>query len=613
MQQTQKMEDLGPFVCRFLSGLLSRPDCVYLSWLSKEMNTLFKDLCNPRLTSAQLGAIKQLQRMNLFNWHGMGFPSDRARKFPSSFSLASGTSTGKTLVALKLASDLFRQGKRVMLVVPHLLSAQWLAEHEKFAFQMDLVPLQLVDNLSSVPSRTRIPLVFKHYPEQRTSNKFAAWRFKWLQAAKWDVVIFDEGASVPQWMRTLPNTYAFTLNASAETSNTVVNYARDVDLGKLPSIEFCVYSESVRRRYGHPAECDIVATTRRYIDQLVDPTKKTLVVTMDRFHSIVPESQNTSRKIIDCKKFSHPKITHTIKKSGSLAENSDRIQSFASSTGPGALMVPVRTVARGHNIPCQAMVIFDLDESLGDKLLMQLIGRVVRVQTGIKQVTIHVITASTVRWKQLTVYGCDANSELNQQVLRLGDADTFIAAGMPIKVDTLFDSIPRYRFRPQGTNWQPPVQPPPLQDPIQVFPPTPDFTVLGDYSVHLRDEYGDLVVQVIVRNYRTPEAIGKKGYGFRSFYWSGTTAGLENVAWCNDRAEAVGLFKLRFIDDTRNAWEGRARFAPQPHFRYIVSYYPPAPEQCLGLAPHLRLASNDDKDSLQAPKRLKLDFNSQEY
>ena len=134
------MEELTELAVVRIAHYLGRRDCVFWSRCSTYLYAVVSKCCYLRLTVKQAEVVERVLALRASDWG-----SGRHSRFPKGFVVATGTSTGKTLISLVCAKQMLLRGQRVLLSVESRLLLQWLGEYKKFAEPLALPPLVVVE------------------------------------------------------------------------------------------------------------------------------------------------------------------------------------------------------------------------------------------------------------------------------------------------------------------------------------------------------------------------------------------------------------------------------------------------------------------------------------
>jgi hypothetical protein len=530
-----------PHVIGLISRRLSRIDSIRASWVSKMFHKLFTPYTYARLTSAQEEAVEKILKLDLLQWrkHAFACTGDH-------FVIGSATSTGKTAIILAAAGRFVKeQQKQVIIGVPPLLVSQWVMEYRKFRLLFELPELFVFDGLDLKQWKVApngialvtLPLLM--------NKSYETWRNQ-FNSQPWHVMFGDEVSSNPSWFRrNFPNCFLVSANATAKYSN-ISQVQVDAELGWLPQTRFYfhelngyVYPTDFKPRFGvarkHIPYRDFVEAWAARLTH-----GQTLIA-----HFGGPETIPIDNE------------THRFPKAPKL--RSAVLASFLSAP-KGVMVVPAKSVKKGINLPVETLIVMVLEYRLIWEELVQLIGRVRRVQTQRRSVAIHVITTENSYWKDaLMLHRTPDRIEPHHA----GGLDAFRSAGYSVQ-DFTQPNIHTIKFL-LDTPVNPPAE--------VILTPLPrawrsgaDHEVLfANYSVLLAFPPSMLVLQIHRgwdRLQLRQATISANSTPFDS--WPPDLAREEDV---------INEFKARFLRLTGNFWEARHQFqAYQGHWKLVTFY-----------------------------------------
>ncbi len=435
------MEDISPFVAECIARYLSRKECIFLSWCSRTLHQLMDNLCHLRLTERQAEVAKKIIALKPELWRDYIAGKNQHQDplflwlspkidFPDDFMIASGPSTGKTAIVLYMLAYYHQRGVPVFVTVPIKLAIQWQNEGQKFSKQFGLPPLCIVHprycpNWRALLDQGHLPIVpdsvvrvqrlaVNLSPINSTQEEFVNYK-------PWQIVFVDEGATVIHFF----NKYSLLaaqqnrpfhmvcLNASKGGDKSLSVYAKDSQLGQLPDFEVIVeqspYSQTDARYKTtllQPCPDDVAQFLDKYRG------KKTLLLCDSSKHVLRPGSPS-----FDWINYLalEPYATELANRGFVNISNSDTksraiaMQNFAN-CNEGALAAPMDYVLRGWNLKCDAVLLINTKCALTPNTTIQLLGRVLRVESPFQTVRLciqqnHDITANELACHALVASG----------------------------------------------------------------------------------------------------------------------------------------------------------------------------------------------------------------
>lgn len=423
------METLEWLAAERIGTFLDRRDAVRWSWCSRQLNVLVRQCCALRLTDQQIEVVRKVLALDAGQW-AVAY----GNRFPAAFTVSTGTSTGKTAISLACADRLVRRGERVLLLHDVRLQAQFVEEYRKFAERLDLLPLIVADKdwLERYQEHGGRCLV----AAARLSRSIArrGWQQDLLRVG-WDAVLCDDMVAVPMLLREGSARYGVCFNASG--NGKIGAHQRDSALGELPSLDVCCFFLESER-----SSTTWDWTERTNNDRLVEEAKlkyrefaarwlalcgrgKTLVASndmvVDTWYPLRPKSAAHLLK-------SAPKERLWVAK-GSTAERRRRLVAEFQAASEGTLWASGNYISRGFNIPCDTLLVLDRDGSLSAKVLLQIVGRVRRVQTRHRAVRCCLVSSNARLWPLLAFLNLASTKvilQLAQQCLRVDDAEAIV-------------------------------------------------------------------------------------------------------------------------------------------------------------------------------------------
>lgn len=460
------MQALDGYALSVIANHLSRPDCVRWSWISKHWSECIAYLCHLRLTTAQAEVVERILQLDPEAWFGN--IETYATAFPEQFTLSTGTSTGKTAIALYAAARLVQRGLRVLFSIPLRLLPQWRAEYDKFQERFNLPPLFIAHasfqrdwHLQEIPQRCLLfassHTVNNTYRRAGFAHEDATSRFaqecRVLRETPWNVWFLDEANKVQKALYRFSLAahangvpfYALTLNASiigrkrkhsppaeeatrtrghcSHDSSTLASYVVDEQLGRLPlvhtTVEFTMPDKATRHiqrllpwgaiRDLPKSECDAEerlfiaraqsrqAFARHWLVHNVLPRcgEKTIILCDGQLSSHL--DKNGSRVNInilevltaeDIAKHTSAPVFNLFTCKGSA--RALMVNAFLECKR-GIILSPIDYLMRGFNLHVDTAIAIAPTGSLSAKIMLQLRGRVCRIDSPYRTVRVHII------------------------------------------------------------------------------------------------------------------------------------------------------------------------------------------------------------------------------
>lgn len=622
------MEGLDFHIIRTIANYIKdRMSIIRWSWCSRTLNNLVTPCCHFRLTSEQTEVLYKAIQMDNIIWQSVFNSEDSVRRsFPNEYVISTGTSTGKTIMALVIATHYVKRGKKVMIIVDQKLSAQWIAEHKKFKNDLGLAPLTLVDHKwDMVYNPTHVLLVSKNIVSDRYGSRGEKARVlrNVLDPIKTslDLFIMDEKSCVPVFGRNGFNGFGILLDASGKGA--IANISIDPELGNVPTLHghaiilgvteigsiFRVIPVSGTTRtvpYFNVDKTNIKEASEIYnmwCDKLCDG--RTLIVTDDECS--MSEGVNKFENIFN--RITIRRTTHVFKKSHRSIDRSVIMEKFKTSDS-GVLATRLSYIAKGFNIPCDTLIVFDLAGRTSQELALQVIGRVRRVQTGKTSVNVYIITTSPHLWKIIPAMIKTNTEDIQFFASQIGGFQAIKNAGVDIhRTDLSLESYSMTIHSHSSHSSQPfhPSHPSQPSHPSHPSHPSPDsvtYTSLGftkfdsvccpvdtyilrnreeksfkvylNYSFTLMKSNSTSVTQILVNNHD------------RVFIWSRwqSDSYLHKGMWCTSMEpfdvggmqHAIHHFKKKFLKETGNEWGPSGKFVQQPGRSRFVGHLPDSNE-----------------------------------
>lgn len=597
------MDQLGFYIIRIIADCVrDRISVIRWSWCSRVLNNLVSPCCHFRLTSEQTEVLYKALQMNNSTWQSVfNYEGSPRRSFPSEYVISSGTSTGKTVMALVIATQYIKRGKKVMIIVDPKLIAQWVTEHEKFKQNLNLAPLTMINidwDLKYNP--THIALTSKYVVSDRYGKRSP--KSKILKDAiipiknNLDLFIMDEKAYVPDFARLGFKGFGILLDASGEGK--IANISIDPELGKVPILYGHAIILSPRETGGILRVVPLVRSGPTYLYLNVNRTNiedaamiynnwcdklcngLTLIVTNDECS--MHENPNKCENILN--QITIRRATHVFKKSHGSERRSMIMEKFKASTN-GVLVARMSHVAKGFNIPCDTLIVFDLAGRASQELVQQVIGRVRRVQTGKTSVTVYLITTNTLLWKIMPALTKTNTRDIQIFAQYIGGFEAIKNTGVDIHRTYLSRESYSMTIHPpmEITDF---VLPTPTKFDFMWFPVDTyvlekregeSFKVYKNYSYTILGSHDTCITQLLVNSEN------------EVFVWSRRRfTNSDDVQWnsnmetfpVGDICRAVYDFRHRFVLQTGNEWDCVDKFVQQPRRSHFVSHMPiEAPER----------------------------------
>ena len=530
-----------PHVIGLISHRLTRIDCIRASWVSKMFSKLFGPYTHARLTSAQEEAVEKILRLDLHQWRQHAFSC-----LGEHFTIGSGTSTGKTAIILAAAGRFVKeQKKQVIIGVPALLISQWVTEYKKFRLLFHLPELFVFDGLDLNQWKVAPQGIALVTLPLLMNKSYEKWRQK-FNSQQWNVMFGDEVSSNPLWFqRNFPNCFLVSANAAAKYSN-ISNVQVDAELGWLPQTRFYFHKLD---GYVYPTDfTPLLGVARKHIPyrEFVEAWAARLIHGQTLIaHFGGPDSIPIRNQ------------THSFPKAPKL--RSAALASFLSAP-TGVLVAPAKSIKKGINLPVETLIVMVLEYQLAWQELMQLIGRVRRVQTKRRNVTIHVVTTEKSYWKDaLMLHRIPDQLQPSQA----GGLEAFQAAGYSVKEFT------QPKIRTINFLLDAPIQPP-VQVKLTPRPRTWRTTakhaaLLEDYSVLLAHAPTMMTLQI------------HRGWGGTQLMQCTIPADRPPYdhypPYLPREEDVISEFKARFLELTGNFWEARQQFQAYKDRWKLVTFY----------------------------------------
>ena len=470
------MDALDGHALSVIARHLSRPDCVRWSWVSSHWSQRITHLCHLRLTTAQAEVVERILQLDSEDWRtSVSRASTYATPFPERFALSTGTSTGKTAIALYAAARLVQRGLRVLFSIPLRLLPQWRAEYDKFRERFNLPPLFIAHNSfqrdwhsQAIPQRCLL-FASSHtvnsthrrfdFAREHPNSRFAQ-ECKALREIPWNVWFLDEASKVQEALykfsvRAQANGvsfYGLTLNASIvgrkrkhtrtateaeETtqtrrhkelvapnhdSSTLASYAVDEQLGRLPvvqtTVDFTMPHKAAKRirlflpwvNRGMPDSERIAeerlflarararqAFAREWLLRHVLPLcgEKTIILCDAKLSSHL--DKNGYRVDINMLEVLSAEdiAEHTLAPVFNLftckgPKRALMVNAFLESKR-GIILSPIDYLMRGFNLHVDTAIAISPTGALSAKIMLQLRGRVCRVESPYRVVSLHIL------------------------------------------------------------------------------------------------------------------------------------------------------------------------------------------------------------------------------
>lgn len=397
---------------------LSRKDLRRWSLCSREHHQALAALAALKLTKQQDGIVRRLLRLNVLQWQNHMYTHRHYMNsilFPRTYSVGTGTCTGKTAMMLEYTKKKLQAGERVILLVTTRFLQHMVFEYEKFRIVLDLPPLTIAHSLTQPKWEKQwqphhITLVPQSVASQQQSfrdlteasfqgacpfkeNSIKA--DKWhLLSKHWDVGVLDEGTMVPRFFKTLyernSEFYAVNFNASYKTE--FANQMRDKELGDFPDVTIEWHFETEQQFPQNWRQ-----ETSDHYARMIEKYKgqKTIVLSDDAY--VTPQEQEREPSRWDQKQtpiqrlVKHQDVTHLLHSAMSSVKKQKLITDFAKTktTSSSMLWAPETYLARGFNLHCDTLLCFHLRQCRDVALLVQLLGRVRRIESPTNHVRIH--------------------------------------------------------------------------------------------------------------------------------------------------------------------------------------------------------------------------------
>jgi len=462
---------------RRIGDYLSRQACVHWSRCCRQLHALVSQCCYLRLTELQAGVVRSVLALRLADWvtarNKVKFPA----KFVVATGTSTGKTAimlacaaqmlergQRVLIAveLRLISQWLAEYDKfaAALRLPPLLVIDardaWLGEYAQRGGRCLVVAPRLY--ASHNPA--------KMGPQTAASIRRAVTA---LRSVEWDVVLCDDITTLPHLLRSGPR-YGVVFNASLGSA-AVNNHQQDGDLGRLPELRVESYRVPAPAPLPHIANAKVwhEGYFNRFLNKYVPGSwapcqylsrkaeldaalaqrhaeyarwlarcagRKTLVVTHDEL--VAPRDQwgfagrkvmiddvvcdDTAdllqgmrrRSLLQTLPKKQPAGTIVLRGGESTQRKAELIARFQAAD-EGQLWASANFVGRGFNLPCDALVIFDCDQRITPQTLLQIIGRVRRVQAQNKQVRCCLISTNPWLWTLLAYLNLPTTTAILQK------------------------------------------------------------------------------------------------------------------------------------------------------------------------------------------------------
>lgn len=439
------LDQLNHWAALSISRYLSRMDCINWAMVNSTCYEMVVPLCHLRLTEAQSQVVKRILSLKPDDWRTyirenarryQGPPTEWARlAFPKPFTVSTGPSTGKTLIALYTAAYLFKQGKAVFLTAPLKLCHQWLAEAEKFRKRFDIPPICIVHprynaNWPSLIQQGHLPLVpdtvlrFQFSRETGRNQGIYPVHLEFFKLKHWEFCFADEVASVVSSLilhsvraRRLGKDFMMVaLNASRGGDDTLAAYAADAGLGALPQLDTLVQKsvQQIASRYMENVDKSRLDLAISSILNFIVEHRGKKTILLCNMTTNIRKGQGLQKINI----LAYPKLMHelwrlgftTICELNDMSSKTEMIAKFATST-EGGLAAPLHFLARGFNLYCDSALVIDCAAAFNAGTALQLIGRIRRVESPFPVVRLSILQDEPIGARQLGFHALAAGGK----------------------------------------------------------------------------------------------------------------------------------------------------------------------------------------------------------
>lgn len=576
------MDSLTLFTVRDIAHYLTRIDCIFWSRCSKAMYALVSPACYLRLTREQSAVVERVLALTPEDWHSH-FSLTLTHSFPPQYVISTGTSTGKTVMAYVVATEHVRRGRSALVVVQRKLYAQWIGEYHKFQVDMKLAPLLVVENTITPHTTPAIIMM-----DRTTVTALADPEKEWEEAMLPDfmalvprlgVVIVDENAITHWFTRSAPFA-GISLLLDASASNIAGAAAIDPLLGRVPTLEVtCVVAVELGRS-------DTLESFLPLIQEWCSKSEgKTIIASND----VCADVRRPGKGQNILTQLTIEGATHVLASAKGPRTRSTLIHDFATATS-GVLVSTLTYIGKGFNIPCNTLIIFDLNGRIQGDVLLQIVGRVRRVQTGITTVKVYYITSNPQTWKLFAAFRKPTTDEIFLTAYNLGGPWAIRAMGVNLEtpapnVYTL--TVPHTPALPPAPYEGPPF---PVDERYRQRPGAVEVTVYQDYSFTIVGKDGNTThqgcttMQILVPTNPDEEfVILWKFHRFTTNFDRRVNRNMVDGADYTYRTErmllphAIMRFQKSFVAATGNDWRSVAAgepFVREPNLSCLISRHP---------------------------------------
>ena len=581
------MEYISPHIAWFVSKYLTREECIHWSRVSKAVYALVSPTCYLRLTREQVEVVNRALALDDKEWKRVFEPNEAGQvnheTFPNDYIISTGTSTGKTVMSYVIASEYVRRGKKPLIIVDRKLFIQWVDEYNKFQEDMKLAPLTVINKeWDSNYDGSSILLMSKNIVNRVHQNfdnceSDIVKNFSFI-CQDLDLFIMDEKTPVPKFARQDFKGFGILLDASSK--GWLGNAAVDPMLGKVPALHAHILIEPASHTY-YP------------IDKFIDKyntwcakfrSGKTLVVSNDT--CVRRNNVEKSESIFN--QMEVEGATHSYRRGHGPDQRAKTLQDFVNSEEDALMTGNVSYIGKGFNIPCDTLIVIDLNGGISTKMIQQIIGRVRRVQTGISSVNLYFITSNTKSWKIIPSLTKNTTKEIIYTSENIGGVEAMKSMRVQIERTHLSKesyyvvipppSLPLMSFSDDNTSGDGDAGDADDDLPIEEegFLGIPvdtecsykghDLRTYKNYSVTLLSSDSLCIMQVLINSQNVSflwtRAFSYMGHRSIKLYRK------MNLFQCIER------FKELFIHYTGNDWSGLHRFVRQPGRHCLMGFHP---------------------------------------
>jgi hypothetical protein len=356
----------------------------------------------------------------------------------------------------------------------------------------------------------------------------------------------------------------FGLLLDASGKGEVSNAAIDVQLGRVPNLDAHCIIEPKLEVEDHAY--NFIRIYDKYCELLREG--KTLVVSND-LSCKVPGITYSSKNVFDI--LSLANATYRIRSSEKPDKKSKILKSFAEAEGDTLLASSVSYVSKGFNLPCNTLIVLDLNGRMTIQAMLQMIGRVRRVQTGISTVKVYLISSNKELWKIFPSLSQKTTYDIQYITTHIGGIEAIRNMGINIRRNEIAPnsySVLVSSDVPRTNECIPEKVYPKIKiDPGYYRSPKDHKEVVGvhkNYSAVLLSSGCSAIIQVIEK---------KSGLlcFMENYVRTGSPVSLTRRIVAGD---AIELFERLFLRFTGNCWKHVDNFVMYPDRAYFMGHEP---------------------------------------